>query len=264
MLGKKQRKLRPIPTINRKLWNTVEKVGVWVNVRWVFLVMRLVDAGMRKRNLEFRAVHLRNLENFLRWIAYNSDAVTGCINVSLLCVEIHREIGVSKSTIYLMIKELVIMRVLVDAEWSGQGCQDILHGGCLPRTLCATPLFYELMGIDNAELKRLRTYETERRCENKAKSYDAEGALRQYCENNIRRVWEHRHTQNNSSYRVKLSAMTPLSRLAYIAKNLRKRFNAKGWHINTDDRLSIKLANSLLYRMGLGVKVGMDAPPLPA
>ncbi|WP_339377277.1 hypothetical protein [Candidatus Enterovibrio escicola] len=129
----------------------------------------------------------------------------------------------------MMIKELVIMRVLVDAE-----------------------------------LKRLRTYETERRCENKAKSYDAEGALRQYCKNNIRRVWEHRHTQKNSSYRVKLSAMTPLSRLAYIAKNLRKRFNAKGWHINTDDRLSIKLANSLLYRMGLGVKVGMDAPPLPA
>ncbi|WP_150138237.1 hypothetical protein [Candidatus Enterovibrio escicola] len=121
VLGKKQRKLRPIPTINRKLWNTVEKVGVWVNVRWVFLVMRLVDAGMRKRNLEFRAVHLRNLENFLCWIAYNSDAVTGCINVSLLCVEIHREIGVSKSTIYLMIKELVIMRVLVDAEWSGCG-----------------------------------------------------------------------------------------------------------------------------------------------
>ncbi|WP_150138236.1 hypothetical protein [Candidatus Enterovibrio escicola] len=59
---------------------------------------------------------------------------------------------------------------------------------------------------------------------------------------------------------MKLSAMTPLSRLAYIAKNLRKRFNAKGWHINTDDRLSIKLANSLLYRMGLG----MNAPPLPA
>ncbi|WP_190322230.1 hypothetical protein [Candidatus Enterovibrio escicola] len=54
--------------------------------------------------------------------------------------------------------------------------------------------------------------------------------------------------------------MTPLSRLAYIAKNLRKRFNAKGWHINTDDKSSIKLANSLLYRMGLGVKVGMDAP----
>ncbi|WP_150141336.1 hypothetical protein [Candidatus Enterovibrio escicola] len=124
---------------------------------------------MRKRNLEFRAVHLRNLENFLRWIAYNSDAVTGCINVSLLCVEIHREIWVSKSTIYLMIKELVIMRVLVDAEWSGQGCQDIRHGGCLPRTICATPFFYELLGIYDAELKRLRTYETERRCEKKQK-----------------------------------------------------------------------------------------------
>ncbi|WP_150138955.1 YbfB/YjiJ family MFS transporter [Candidatus Enterovibrio escicola] len=52
----------------RPLFRSI-KVGVWVNIRWVFLVMRLVDAGMRKRNLEFRAVHLRNLENFLRWIA---------------------------------------------------------------------------------------------------------------------------------------------------------------------------------------------------
>ncbi|PCS23901.1 hypothetical protein BTN49_0873 [Candidatus Enterovibrio escicola] len=44
----------------------------------------------------------------------------------------------------------------------GYGCQDILHAGCLPRTICATPLFYALMGIDNDALKWLRKYETER------------------------------------------------------------------------------------------------------
>ncbi|PCS23944.1 replication initiation protein [Candidatus Enterovibrio escicola] len=266
LLDKKYRKSRPIPTINRKLWNTVEKVGCWVNARWPCLVMALIEAGMRKHNLSFRQDHKRNLENFLRWIAYNSDAVTGCINVALLCVEISREIGVSKSTLYYMIKELTAIGILKEAEWSGHGCQDILHGGCLPLTLCASPLFYALMGIDSIELEQFRRYENDRRrkdAERRHQIYDADIALQQYCHNNLLRVWEHRHTKDRSSYKIKLSDMPPLERLAYIAKNLIKRILAKGWHISIDAQTITKMATNLLFRMGLGVRVGRNASPSP-
>ncbi|PCS23902.1 hypothetical protein BTN49_0874 [Candidatus Enterovibrio escicola] len=47
-----------------------------------------------------------------------------------------------------------------------------------------------------------------------------------------------------------MSSIPPLSRLASIAKNLRKRFNEKSWHVNTKAKASIKIANVMLCRMG--------------
>lgn len=148
-----ERKLKAIPTLNRKLFNTIEKHGAWVNAKWPCLVHKLIEAGMRKQNLAFRSDHKQNIENTLRWIAYHSDAVTGCINVTRLCIEIGKEINVSSSTISVIMKELVVMGILYEPKHSSHAIQDILHDGRLPRTLCATPLYYELLGIGEDELE---------------------------------------------------------------------------------------------------------------
>ena len=148
LIVREDRKIKSIPTLNRKLFNTVEKHGVWLNAQWPCLVYRLIEVGMRKRNLSFRVDHKQNIENAMRWISYHSDAVTGCINVTRLCIEIGKEIKVSSSTISVIMKELVVMGLLYEPEYSGQSVQDVLHGGHLPRTLCTTPLFYELLERD--------------------------------------------------------------------------------------------------------------------
>ncbi|MDD9158561.1 hypothetical protein PVK64_20610, partial [Aliivibrio sp. S4TY2] len=124
-----ERKLKAIPTLNRKLFNTLEKHGAWVSAQWPCLVHKLIEAELRKRNLSFRADHKQNIENTLRWISYNSDAVTGCINVTRLCIEIGKEINVSSSTIAWIMKELVVMGILYEPEHSGQSIQDIMHDG---------------------------------------------------------------------------------------------------------------------------------------
>lgn len=258
VLPRAQRKIKAIPTLNRKLFNTVEKHGVWMNSKWPCLVYRLIEAGERKRNLSFRADHKQNIENAMRWIAYNSDAVTGCINVSKLCIEIGSEIQVSSSTISVIMKELYIMGLLHEPEYSGQSIHDVLHGGRLPRTLCVTPLFYELLGVNGHELKRLVSAETARRKKEAAKrneQYDADFALKTFCQNNILRVWEHRHTQATSSYKIKLSDMKPLERLSYISRKLVERIKSKGWNISLEIENITKMANNLLSRMGLSVSL---------
>ncbi len=251
------RKKKRIPTLNRKIFNTIEKHGAWVNAQWPVLVYRLIEVGMRKRNLSFRTEHKQNIENTLRWIAYNSDAVTGCINVSRLCIEIGKEIKVSSSTISVIMKELVVMGVLYEPEHSSHSIQDILHDGRLPRTLCTTPLFYELLGINESELNSLRTAEIQRRKIEAAKrfeQYDAQIALKTYCHSNILRVWEYRHAQANSSYTIKIADMKPIDRLSYISRKLVQRIRKKGWDISTEARSITKMANNLLSRMGLSVK----------
>ena len=258
LIPREDRKIKAIPTINRKLFNTIEKHGAWLNAQWPCLVYRLIEAGMRKRNLSFRVDHKQNLENALRWIAYNSDAVTGCINVSRLCIEIGKEIKVSSSTISVIMKELVVMGILYEPEYSGQSVQDVLHGGHLPRTLCTTPLFYELFGINNGELNRLIAIETQRRQIEAAKrqeQYDADFALKTFCQSNILRVWEHRHTQTTSSYKIKLSEMKPLERMSYISRKLVQRIKDKGWEISLEKDNITKMANNLLSRMGLSVSL---------
>ena len=262
----KKRKLRAIPTLNRKVWNTIEKNGCWVNAQWPCLVMILIDVGMRKRNLAFREDHKRNLENMMRWMTYNSDAVTGCINVTHLCAEISDLIGVCDSTVYNMIKELFMMGLLDDAPNSGVGIQDVLHGGCLPRTLVLTPLYYELFGIDAKELSEMRAREIVRRQAEALRikqKYDADASLQKFCHDNILRVWEHRHTQATSSYKIKLADMPPLERLSYISKKLTKRILDMGWSISTDKKTITKMANNLLYRMGLAVRAGNAPSPSP-
>ena len=261
----RDRKKKHIPTLNRKIFNTLEKHGAWINSQWPFLVHKLVEVGMRKRNLSFKEIHKRNIENTLRWIAYHSDTVTGCINVTHLCIEIGKEIGVSSSTISVIMKELVIMGLLYEPEHSGQSIQDILHDGRLPRTLCTTPLFYEILGIKNDELDRLRSIEIKRREIEYAKrkeKYDAEIALKTYCHSNILRVWEYRHTQSTSSYKIKLADMEPMTRLAYISRKLLDRIKAKEWPISTEKEHITKMANNLLRRMGLSVKRPEFAPPI--
>lgn len=265
LLAVSDRKKKHIPTLNRKVFNTIEKNGVWISGLWPQLVHRLIEVGMRKYNLSFREVHKRNIENTLRWISYNSDAVTGCINVTRLCIEIGKEIGVSSSTISVIMKELVIMGLLYEPEHSGQSMQDILHDGRLPRTLCTTPLFYEIFGVKNDELKRLRSIEIERRKIEAAKrheQYDADIALKTYCHNNILRVWEYRHTKTTSSYRVKLADMNAVERIAYISRKLVERIRAKGWQLNTDAVNITKMANNLLRRMGLSVLKSELTPPI--
>jgi hypothetical protein len=261
-----QRKKKHIPTLNRKVFNTIEKHGAWVSAQWPCLVHRLIEVGMRKRNLSFRADHKQNIENTLRWISYNSDAVTGCINVTRLCIEIGKEINVSSSTIAWIMKELVVMGILYEPEHSGQSIQDIMHDGRLPRTLCATPLYYELMGIKNEELEHLRSIEIQRRKIEAAKryeQYDADIALKTYCQSNILRVWEHRHAQATSSYTIKLADMKPVDRLTYISRKLVERIKAKGWAVSTDIANITKMANNLLSRMGLSVKQSELSPSTP-
>ncbi len=258
-----ERKLKAIPTLNRKLFNTIEKHGAWVNAQWPCLVHKLIEAGMRKQNLAFRSDHKQNIENTLRWIAYHSDAVTGCINVARLCIEIGKEINVSSSTISVIMKELVVMGILYEPEHSSHAIQDILHDGRLPRTLCATPLYYELLGIKDDELERLRTFETQRRQAEAAKryeQYDADIALKTYCQSNILRVWEHRHAQTNSSYTIKIADMEPVARLSYISRKLVQRIKTKGWNISTEAHSITKMANNLLSRMGLSVKQSQLSP----
>ncbi|WP_194687998.1 replication initiation protein [Aliivibrio sp. S10_S31] len=258
-----ERKLKAIPTLNRKLFNTIEKHGAWVNAKWPCLVHKLIEAGMRKQNLAFRSDHKQNIENTLRWIAYHSDAVTGCINVTRLCIEIGKEINVSSSTISVIMKELVVMGILYEPKHSSHAIQDILHDGRLPRTLCATPLYYELLGIGEDELERLRAFETQRRQAEAAKryeQYDAEIALKTYCQSNILRVWEHRHAQTNSSYTIKIADMEPVARLSYISRKLVQRIKAKDWEVSTDVANITKMANNLLSRMGLSVKQSTLSP----
>jgi hypothetical protein len=266
VLAREHRKIKSIPTINRKLFNTVEKNGVWINSQWPCLVYRLIEVGMRKRNLSFRVDHKQNIENAIRWISYNSDAVTGCINVSKLCIEIGKEIKVSSSTISVIMKELVVMGLLYEPEYSGQSVQDVLHGGHLPRTLCTTPLFYELLGINSNELTRLRDIEIQRRQKKAAErqeQYDADFALRVICQNNILRVWEHRHTQVTSSYKIKLSDMKPLERVGYISRKLVQRIKDKGWNVSLEQKNISKMANNLLSRMGLSVRQQDLTAPIP-
>ena len=266
LIVREDRKIKSIPTLNRKLFNTVEKHGVWLNAQWPCLVYRLIEVGMRKRNLSFRVDHKQNIENALRWISYHSDAVTGCINVTRLCIEIGKEIKVSSSTISVIMKELVVMGLLYEPEYSGQSVQDVLHGGHLPRTLCTTPLFYELLGINNGELERLRGIEIQRRQIDAAKrqeQYDADFALKTFCQNNILRVWEHRHTQVTSSYKIKLSDMKPLERMSYISRKLVQRIKDKGWEVSLEKQNITKMANNLLSRMGLSVSQRERTPPIP-
>ena len=266
LIVREDRKIKSIPTLNRKLFNTVEKHGVWLNAQWPCLVYRLIEVGMRKRNLSFRVDHKQNIENALRWISYHSDAVTGCINVTRLCIEIGKEIKVSSSTISVIMKELVVMGLLYEPEYSGQSVQDVLHGGHLPRTLCTTPLFYELLGINNGELDRLRGIEIQRRQIDAAKrqeQYDADFALKTFCQNNILRVWEHRHTQVTSSYKIKLSDMKPLERMSYISRKLVQRIKDKGWEVSLEKQNITKMANNLLSRMGLSVSQRERTPPIP-
>ena len=266
LIVREDRKIKSIPTLNRKLFNTVEKHGVWLNAQWPCLVYRLIEVGMRKRNLSFRVDHKQNIENALRWISYHSDAVTGCINVTRLCIEIGKEIKVSSSTISVIMKELVVMGLLYEPEYSGQSVQDVLHGGHLPRTLCTTPLFYELLGINNGELDRLRGIEIQRRQIDAAKrqeQYDADFALKTFCQNNILRVWEHRHTQVTSSYKIKLSDMKPLERMSYISRKLVQRIKDKGWEVSLEKQNITKMANNLLSRMGLSVSQRDRTPPIP-
>ncbi|MGR6862654.1 replication initiation protein [Aliivibrio salmonicida] len=266
LIAREHRKIKSIPTLNRKLFNTVEKHGVWLNAQWPCLVYRLIEVGMRKRNLSFRVDHKQNLENAMRWISYHSDAVTGCINVTRLCIEIGKEIKVSSSTISIIMKELVVMGLLYEPEYSGQSVQDVLHGGHLPRTLCATPLFYELLGINNDELARLRSIEIQRRQIEAAKrqeQYDADFALKTFCQNNILRVWEHRHTQVTSSYKIKLSDMPPLERMSYISRKLVQRIKDKGWEVSLEQKNITKMANNLLSRMGLAVRQITPLSPIP-
>ena len=266
LIVREDRKIKSIPTLNRKLFNTVEKHGVWLNAQWPCLVYRLIEVGMRKRNLSFRVDHKQNLENAMRWISYHSDAVTGCINVTRLCIEIGKEIKVSSSTISVIMKELVVMGLLYEPEYSGQSVQDVLHGGHLPRTLCTTPLFYELLGINNDELNRLRGIEIQRRQIDAAKrqeQYDADFALKTFCQNNILRVWEHRHTQVTSSYKIKLSDMKPLERMSYISRKLVQRIKDKGWEVSLEKQNITKMANNLLSRMGLAVRQQVLPSPIP-
>jgi hypothetical protein len=266
LIVREDRKIKSIPTLNRKLFNTVEKHGVWLNAQWPCLVYRLIEVGMRKRNLSFRVDHKQNIENAMRWISYHSDAVTGCINVTRLCIEIGKEIKVSSSTISVIMKELVVMGLLYEPEYSGQSVQDVLHGGHLPRTLCTTPLFYELLGINNDELNRLRGIEIQRRQIDAAKrqeQYDADFALKTFCQNNILRVWEHRHTQVTSSYKIKLSDMKPLERMSYISRKLVQRIKDKGWEVSLEKQNITKMANNLLSRMGLAVRQQVLPSPIP-
>ena len=158
------------------------------------------------------------------------------------------------------------MGLLYEPEYSGQSVQDVLHGGHLPRTLCATPLFYELLGINNDELARLRAIEIQRRQIEAAKrqeQYDADFALKTFCQNNILRVWEHRHTQVTSSYKIKLSDMPPLERLSYISRKLVQRIKDKGWEISLEQKNITKMANNLLSRMGLAVRQITPLSPIP-
>ncbi len=256
VIPRKERVLRKIPTLNRKLFNTAEKNGVWISAKWPFLVYKLIEVGMRKRNLSFRQEHKQNIENTLRWVAYNSDAVTGCINVTRLCIEIGKEIGVSSSTISIIMKELVVMDILYEPVHSGQSIQDIMHDGRLPRTLCATPLYYELLGIHNDELEFFRASEIKRR-EIKAakdnKQYSADIALKGYCQSNILRVWEYRHAKSNSSYTIKISNMKPLERLSYMSRKLIERIRKKGWNVSTEEDNIIRISHIQLDRMGLSV-----------
>ncbi|ATF10215.1 hypothetical protein BTN50_1788 (plasmid) [Candidatus Enterovibrio altilux] len=81
----------------------------------------------------------------------------------------------------------------------------------------------ELLGIDSVELGSLRAYELERRsvaAERRQEVYDADVALKQYCNRNVLRVFQHRHTQTKSSYSVAIVGMPALERLAYITKNI--------------------------------------------
>ena len=159
------------------------------------------------------------------------------------------------------------MTVLYEPEHSGQSIQDILHGGHLPRTLCVTPLFYELLGINATELSRLREAEINRRKIEAAKrqeQYHADLALKKYCHHNVLRVWEHRHTQTNSSYKIKLVDMPPIERMGYISRKLVQRIKDMEWNISLDPKDISKMANNLLNRMGLAVKAAELVPgPLP-
>jgi len=256
-LPKEQRKKLNLPALNNHLVNIIEKNGVWRSAQWPYLVMQLVDAGMRKKNLTFRQVHARNLENVIRYIAFHSDALSGCINFSKLIVEIAPTIGVSTSTMYYMIKELYVMGLLDEAEYSSFGAHDILHGGVLPRTMCATPLFYEVMGISYGQLFEYKEKEITKRkaiAKKKGKPFDPNEELKKICQNNMLRVWEHRHTQQESSYKIKISDMPEVERMSYISKNLVKQIIKKGWQVKTDARTISKMAYNLLNRMGLAPK----------
>lgn len=128
------------------------------------------------------------------------------------------------------------------------------------------PLFYELLGINNDELARLRTMEIQRRQIEAAKrqeQYDADFALKTFCQNNILRVWEHRHTQVTSSYKIKLSDMPPLERMSYISRKLVQRIKNKGWEISLEQKNITKMANNLLSRMGLAVRQVIHSSPIP-
>ncbi|MDD9158558.1 replication initiation protein, partial [Aliivibrio sp. S4TY2] len=132
-----------------------------------------------------------------------------------------------------------------------------------PRTLCATPLYYELLGVKNEELEHLRSIEIQRRKIEAAKrheQYDADIALKIYCQSNILRVWEYRHAQATSSYTIKLADMKPVDRLTYISRKLVERIKAKGWAVSTDIPTITKMANNLLNRMGLSVKQSELSP----
>jgi hypothetical protein len=157
------------------------------------------------------------------------------------------------------------MGLLYEPEHSGQSIQDILHDGRLPRTLCTTALFYEILGINNDELDRLRSIEIKRREIEYAKrkeKYDAEIALKTYCHSNILRVWEYRHAKSTSSYKIKLADMEPMKRLAYISRKLIERIKAKEWQVSTEKNNITKMANNLLRRMGLSVNKSVLAPPI--
>lgn len=263
-LPKEKRKKLNLPALNTHLVNIIEKNGVWRSAQWPYLVMQLVNAGMRKKNLTFRQVHARNLENVMRYIAFHSDALSGCINFSKLIVEIAPTIGVSTSTMYYMIKELYVMGLLDESEYSSFGAHDILHGGVLPKTMCATPLFYEMIGIDYGQLFKYKEKEIAKRkaiAKKRGKVFDPNEELKKICQNNMLRVWEHRHTQQESSYKIKIRDMPEVQRMAYIAKKLVKRIMDKGWQVRTDAKTINKMAYNLLNRMGLAPKP--KSSPIP-
>lgn len=245
------------PSFNQRIVRIIYKHGAFMSAIWPTLMLRLVEVGLRKRSLSYRPERARNMENLLCWIGYNFDIVTGVFNTNQLLSEICQNIGVSSTTLYDMVKELAIMGIVVDSEFSAAGRADLINGGRLPRTMKVTPLFFELFGISEAEVAKAKRQKITR--EKKVNpSYNPLVAEKEWCTSNTYRVWQARHNHLNdgsSGYKSVLSAMPFNKRLSYISKHLTKRIMDKKLNIDTSQGVVQKMARNLLGLLGLGPSV---------
>lgn len=244
------------PQLIRHAYFTLAKNGAFRSAMWPSLMMNLVEVGLRKRSLSYRKPRARNVENTLRYAATKMEVVSGVINTQALLVRIAKELMISKTTMYEIIRDLCIMGIFEDCEYSSGGAYDLINGGRLPRTIKTTSLFFEILAIDKTTVEQQREFTKKDRAK-KGKAFDPKTIERDICRWNTYRVWESRHTQQNSSYRVKLADMAVIERERYIAEQLVKRIKEKKLQIKTTAAMIAKMAKNLLNRMGM-----LDAEPI--